>query len=66
MRLTVYLSAQKKLSPEQIANCQKFVKMNLIPEDMRLTIVQDLIELKNASVKKIMADPTLALMVLNV
>lgn len=52
-----------KLSADQVKNVKQFIKMDFLPNDMRLIMAQDLIKV-NASTKMIMADPEIGKMLL--
>jgi adenosyl cobinamide kinase/adenosyl cobinamide phosphate guanylyltransferase len=59
-RLVNYLTlSQEKFKPAQIENLKKYIKMELMPNDMRVLIGRDLAEAKNASLKLVFADPEL-------
>lgn len=60
-RLHHYLKVScSKPKPAQIANIQAFLKMSLLPNDLRLGLMQDLMNTGNASLKTILADAELA------
>lgn len=64
-RLTNYLTLSKiKPSKEQIKNIQEFIKMDLIPNDLRLSLLQDLVSSSNPHLKMVMADPKIGMMLL--
>ncbi|MCP4521491.1 MAG: AAA domain-containing protein [Cytophagales bacterium] len=52
-----------KLKADQVKNVKQFIKMDLLPNDMRLIMAQDLIKI-NASTKMIMADPEIGKLLL--
>lgn len=53
-----------KLSPPEIKNIQEFIKMDFLPNDLRLSLLQDLVQLPNATMKMVMADAEISLMLL--
>ena len=65
IRLTNYCIANK-LNKEQINNVKHFFKQEIIPEDLRLSTVQDLVKANNTTSKAVFADPELSLLILSV
>jgi hypothetical protein len=64
-RLVNYLTINKiKPDKNQMDNIKKFIKIDFIPNDLRLTMAQDLVSSDNASLKMIMADPEIGKMLL--
>lgn len=64
-RMVNYLQLNTaKLTPAQLENLKLFIKMDFLPNDIRLTMLQDLMTSKNASVKMVMADPEIGKMLL--
>jgi len=65
-RMVNYLTINN-IKPEKngIKNIQSFIKMDIIPNDLRLTLLQDLISSDNAALKAVMADPEVGMMLLN-
>lgn len=64
-RLTNYLTLNKlKPTKEQIKNIQAFIKMDIIPNDLRLSLLQDLVSSSNPHLKMVMADPQIGMMLL--
>ncbi|WP_205961022.1 AAA family ATPase [Psychroserpens sp. NJDZ02] len=62
-RLTLYLkSLEKKCSKAQLENVKLFLKMEIIPNDIRLSMLGDLT--KTTSVKSILLDPALSKLLL--
>lgn len=60
-RLHHYLKVSGiKLKPAQIGNVQAFLKLGFLPNDLRLGLMQDLMNSGNASVKGVLADAELA------
>lgn len=53
-----------KLSKEGLKNVGAFIKMDFMPNDLRLSLLQDLVSGKNQSVKAVMADPEISMMLL--
>lgn len=65
IRFTNYITSNK-IKKEQIENIKEFLKMDLMPEDLRLTIAQDLSKSKSPSMSALFADPEIALLILSV
>ena len=64
-RLANYLTISNiKPKPEQIKNIQSFIKMDIIPNDLRLSLLQDLVSSPNTALKAVMADPAIGMMLL--
>lgn len=64
-RLSNYLLLTKaKYTPEQIKNIQEFVKLDYIPNDLRLILLQDLMKTTNNSLQEVMNDPEVSMMLL--
>ncbi|SDF15693.1 AAA family ATPase [Cellulophaga baltica] len=64
-RLSNFLIVNKtNPSKEQIQNIQAFIKMDVLPNDLRLAFLQDLISSKNNHLKTIMNDPEVSMMLL--
>jgi hypothetical protein len=64
-RLINYLTiAEAKFKQTQIDNIKKFLKMDFLPNDMRLIAAQDLVSSSNPSLKSIMADPEIGKLLL--
>ena len=64
-RFVNYLVLRKeKFSKEEIANVQRFLKLDFLPNDLRLSVLQDLVSASNPSLKKVMADPEVAMLLL--
>jgi hypothetical protein len=64
-RLVNYLLRQKgKLSKDQLENIKSFIKLEFLPNDIRLTMAQDLVTSDQRSLKPIMADPAIAKLLL--
>ncbi len=64
-RLVNYLVANK-ITPDKTAleNIKSFIKIDFIPNDIRLTMAQDLVSSSNPALKSIMADAVIAQMIL--
>jgi hypothetical protein len=63
-RLVNYIKTNDiKLKADQVKNLKGFIKMDFLPNDMRLIMAQDLIKI-NASTKMIMADPEIGKLLL--
>jgi len=65
VRVTNYVMSNK-VKKAEVENLIKFLKLALIPEDLRLTLVQDIAKNRKAEVKKVFADPELAMLILTV
>lgn len=64
-RLANYLTLSKiKPKPEQLKNLQSFIKLDFIPNDLRLALLQDIVSSPNAALKVIIADPEISKMLL--
>lgn len=64
-RLINYLTLNKiKPNKKGIENIQSFLKMDLLPNDLRLSLLQDLVSSSNTALKGVMADPEVAMMLL--
>ncbi|MEH0153317.1 AAA family ATPase [Limibacter armeniacum] len=64
-RMVNYLTLNKvKLEKQHLKNLQDFIKMDFLPNDIRLTMLQDLVSSKNAALKMVMADPEISKMLL--
>ncbi len=64
-RLVNHLIRRKgKLSKRQLDNIKAFIKLDFMPNDIRLTMAQDLVASENAALKPIMADPAIAKLLL--
>lgn len=64
-RLVNYLTLNKiKPDKDGIKNIQSFIKMEVIPNDLRLSLLQDLVNSSNASLKAVMTDPAVAMLLL--
>ncbi|MGD1840839.1 MAG: AAA family ATPase [Thermonemataceae bacterium] len=65
-RLINYLTLSKeKFKAEQIDNVKEFLKMDFLPNDMRLIAMQDLVMSRNNALKAVLQDPELAKMYLS-
>jgi len=64
-RFSNYLILNKiKPNKLQTENIQKFIKLDFLPNDLRLTLLQDLVGSDNQHLKAIMADPEVSMMLL--
>lgn len=64
-RLTNYLTLNNiKPNKDQIKNIQSFIKMDFIPNDLRLSLLQDIVSSSNQHLKGVMADPAIGMMLL--
>ncbi|KXX70468.1 AAA family ATPase [Flammeovirga sp. SJP92] len=64
-RMVNYLEINtKKLTKTQLDNLKQFIKLEFLPNDIRLTMLQDLMTSKNTSVKMVMADVEIGKMLL--
>lgn len=66
IRLVNYILSHKKISKPQIGNIKLFLKLELMPEDLRLSMVQDLAKQNSTTSKEIFNDPELSLMILSI
>jgi hypothetical protein len=64
-RLVNYLIVNK-ITPDKkgLDNIKSFIKIDFIPNDIRLTLAQDLVSSGNIALKAIMADPIIAQLIL--
>jgi len=53
-----------KPNKDQVKNIQTFIKMDFLPNDLRLTLLQDLVASPNEKLKSIMDDPEVSMMLL--
>ncbi|MFN3377804.1 MAG: ATP-binding protein [Runella zeae] len=64
-RLINYLTINNlKLTKEQLENVKSFIKMEFIPNDIRLTMAQDLVAFGNPSLKMLLTDPEISKFIL--
>lgn len=64
-RLVNYLTINNiKPSKEQLSNIKEFIKIDFIPNDIRLSMAQDLVGSSNPNLKMIMADPEIGKLLL--
>ncbi|MDJ1494940.1 AAA family ATPase [Cytophagaceae bacterium DM2B3-1] len=64
-RLINHLTIQNiKLKPEQVKNIQEFIKIDFLPNDLRLSLLQDLVQSPNSTLKMVMADPEVSRLLL--
>jgi hypothetical protein len=60
-RLVNYLSVlDANLSDEQMENVKRFIKIEFLPNDIRLAMAQDLVTASNTQLASIMADPEIS------
>ena len=65
-RMVNYLTLQNiKPNKDQLGNLQSFIKMDFIPNDLRLSMLQDIVSSKNAHLKMVMADPEIGKLLLS-
>ncbi|WP_444898176.1 AAA family ATPase [Microbulbifer sp. SSSA005] len=64
-RMSNYLTINK-IAPTkpQIENIQSFIKMDVIPNDIRLSLLQDIMNTDNTRLKMVMSDPEVSMMLL--
>ncbi len=55
-----------KPTENQLNNIKRFIKLDLLPSDLRLTFAQDLVQSKNQSMKQIIADPVIGKLILQI
>ncbi len=64
-RLVNYLTIQEiKPNASQLENIKQFILLEFIPNDIRLTMAQDLVSSSNPHLKKIMGDPQISKLLL--
>ncbi len=64
-RLVNHLTLNEiKLDKRGVENIQSFVKMDILPNDLRLSLLQDLVSSSNKSLSAVMKDPAVAMMLL--
>jgi hypothetical protein len=64
-RLTNYLLLQKKALPDsQIENIKAFLKMEVLPNDIRLAAAREIVEYGTADLKALAQDPEIAMLLL--
>ncbi|MGK0365880.1 MAG: MoxR-like ATPase [Saprospiraceae bacterium] len=64
-RLANYLTLSKlKPDMKQLKNIQAFIKMDFVPNDLRLALLQDIVSSPNAALKMVMADAEISKMLL--
>lgn len=65
-RMVNYLEINKiKPNKDEMKNLQSFIKLDFLPNDLRLSLLQDLVNSKNAALKGVMTDPAVAMLLLN-
>jgi hypothetical protein len=52
------------LQNSEINNLQAFIKMDFLPNDLRLAFLQDIMQLTQPEVKKVMNDPQIGAILL--
>jgi len=66
-RLIQFIINEKfKPTENQLNNIKRFIKLDLLPSDLRLTFAQDLVQSKNQSMKQIIADPVIGKLILQI
>lgn len=64
-RLVNYLTINNiKPDKDQLSNIKEFIKIEFIPNDIRLSMAQDLVSSRNTALKTIMADPQIGKLLL--
>ena len=64
-RLVNYLTINNvKPNKDQLTNIKEFIKIDFIPNDIRLSMAQDLVSSSNTNLKQIMADPQIGKLLL--
>jgi hypothetical protein len=53
-----------KIDKNQLENLKSFVKMDFLPNDLRLSLLQDIMSGDNESLKQVVADPEISMMLL--
>ncbi|MCB9763011.1 MAG: AAA family ATPase [Alphaproteobacteria bacterium] len=65
-RLVNHLSRRKeRLTKPEIENLKRFLTMDLLPNDLRLTVAQELVRASDPGLKRVLADPTIARLLLS-
>lgn len=65
-RLVNFLSVRNsKPSDAEVTNIRSFIKMPFLPNDLRLAMLQDIIQSPNPSLKTVLADPEISVILLN-
>ena len=64
-RIANYLRFNSKVSPIQLNNIKQFLKMELLPNDLRHALLHDLMKLANSNLKGLLADPEIGQLYLN-
>jgi hypothetical protein len=60
-----YLLLNKvKLEKQQLENLKYFIKMDFLPNDLRLSLLQDIMSGDNESVKQVVADAEISMLLL--
>ncbi|MEN7548578.1 AAA family ATPase [Rapidithrix thailandica] len=64
-RLVNYLTINDiKPDKEEVKNLQSFIKMDFLPNDLRLSLLQDLVNSNNKHLKMVMTDPEVSMLLL--
>jgi MoxR-like ATPase len=64
-RLINFLAVNKQpLTTAAVKNIQEFIKIDFLPNDLRLAFLQDLVQLPNATLKGVLADAAVSKMLL--
>jgi len=64
-RLVNYLTLSKiKPNKDELKNIQTFIKMDIIPNDIRLSMLQDIVSSPNTALTAVMTDPEVAMLLL--
>jgi len=64
-RLSNYLLLSKqKYDEDQLQNIRAYIKMDYIPNDLRLILLQEIMNTNNESLKQVMLDPEVSMMLL--
>jgi hypothetical protein len=64
-RFSNYLVINKiKLNDQQVKNIQQFIKLEILPNDLRITFLQDIVSSGNDHLKAVMSDPQVSMMLL--
>lgn len=64
-RMINYLMLNKiKMDKNQLENLKSFIKMDFLPNDLRLSLLQDIMSGDNESLKQVVADPEISMMLL--
>lgn len=64
-RITNYLRFNAPVSPKQLKNIKCFLMMDVLPNDLRYALLNDLMNIANSNLKGLLADPEIGQLYLN-